>query len=175
MSKPEQAYHEHYRRQHRVFGAYLSIHCWHNGYDAVIVPREVLARFHELKKFTTEHLEWFKNDIRPFFPHFSKFIFSKTPAKFAAVALSRVPISVSFGTGARGNVDRAERGRSEGFRVAAMEEILSIPQKLSERDAAAFLSLMASGLTVPGTPRAPLKQSVPARDPFDRLIDGLLT
>ena len=151
MAKPSQAYYEHYKRQHRVLGAYLALHCWHNSYDAVLVSRETLAHFHEMKKFTDEHLSWLQADIQPYFPHTSTTTYTKTPSKFAGVALSRVPIPAGFGSQSLTDEQRAAQWRKKDFRVAALSELKTTKTVFTERDAASFLALMASGLVVPAT------------------------
>lgn len=149
MAKPSQAYYEHYKRQHRVLGAYLALHCWHNSYDAVLVSRETLAHFHEMEKFKDERLRWLRADIQPYFPHITTTSYTKTPSKFAGVALSRVLIPAAFGTESLTDEQRAAQWRKKGFRVAALSEVKTTKTLFTEREAVSFLALMASGLIIP--------------------------
>ena len=148
MAKPDQAYYEFYRRQHRVLGAYLALHCWHGGYDAVIVSRKTLAHIHELTNFTEKHLSWLQDDIRPYFAESSKLTYTGSN-KFAAVALSRVEIPSGFGRASMYDEPRAKHWRTKGFQVAALSELKTTNTVFTERDAASFLALTASGLAVP--------------------------
>lgn len=158
MAKPEQAYYEHYRRQHRHLGAYLSLQLWHSGYDAVIVDRASLATFHELKRFTDEHLSWLQDDIKSYFPHTTTFSYTKTPTKFASLVLSRLPLPPSFGSGSMHDEKRAELFRGHGFRVAALSEIKSLHRPFTEKSIVSFLALVACGLDFPkpAEPSAPV-------------------
>jgi len=85
MTRPTQAYREHYRRQHRVLGAYLALHCWHEGYDAVIIPRETLEHFLKLKRFTDEHLSWLTKDINPYFAFTMRQCYRGNREKFSGI------------------------------------------------------------------------------------------
>jgi len=152
MAKPEHAYREHYRRQHRHLGSYLALQLWHAGYDAVIVDRSTLATFHELKRFTDEHLSWLKADIRPYFPHATTFTYTKTPSKFASLVLSRVSLPSDFGSGSMSDESRAEEARASGFRVAALSEIRGLHKPFTEKNVVSFLALLACGLDFPSTP-----------------------
>lgn len=154
MAKPEHAYYEHYRRQHRHLGAYLALQLWHAGYDAVIVDRSALATFHELKRFTDEHLSWLRADIRPYFPHTTTFTYTKTPSKFASLVLSRVALPPNFGDGSMSDERRAEQARASGFRVAALSEIRGLHKPFTEKSVVSFLALLACGLDFPSTPPA---------------------
>lgn len=149
MAKPSQAYYEHFKRQHRVLGAFLALHCWHNGYDALLVDRETLSRFFELKKFTEEHLSWLREDIEPFFRHFHSLYFETPPSKFGSVVLSRVPIPTGFVEQTLTDEKRAAQWRKQSFRVAALSELKTTKILFTECEAASFLALMASGLAVP--------------------------
>src|SRR5260221_13418797 len=122
MATPNQVYYEFYRRQHRVLGAYLSVHCWHNGYDAVIVTRETLAHIYEMTAFTDKYLGWLQTDIRPYFPESSK-LYVKGSKKFGAVVLSRIQIPDGFGSLSMHDEPRAKLWRKKGFRVAAISEL----------------------------------------------------
>src|SRR4051812_37210951 len=133
MAKPDQAYEAYYSRQHRVLGAYLALHCWHNGYDAVIVDRSTLAHIHELTKFTETHLSWLQRDIRPYFPESTKLYASAGAKQFAAVALSRVAIPQGFGTKSLQDKDRAKQWRTRGFRVAALSELPTCDDTFNEK------------------------------------------
>ncbi len=113
MATPNEAYYEFYRRQHRVLGAYLALHCWHNGYDAVIVSRGTLAHIHELTRFSEAHLSWLQRDIRPYFPESTKLYYAEGTKKFAAVALSRIPIPKGFGHTPMQDEDRAKHWRKK--------------------------------------------------------------
>ncbi len=148
MATPNEAYHEFYRRQHRVLGAYLALHCWHNGYDAVIVARETLAHIHELSKFTEKHLSWLQRDIRPYFPESTKLYYTASKL-FGAVVLSRVEIPEGFGTGSMQDESRAKHWRAKGYRVAALSELKSCETTFTECTAASFLALVCGGLSFP--------------------------
>jgi hypothetical protein len=149
MARPSQVYYEHYKRQHRVLGAYLLVHCWHSGYDAILVSRETLACFHELKKFTAEHLSWLQEDIKPYFPNFWATTYTRIPSKFHSIGLSRTPFPSAFGEESLSDVQRAAKWRSLKFKIAALSELNTTKTALTERDAVSFLVLMASGLAVP--------------------------
>ena len=149
MAIPENAYYEFYRRQHRVLGAYLALHCWHNGFDAVIVSRETLAHMHELKKFTSVHLTWLERDVRPYFPVTTKLYYTEQRNKFAAVVLSRIPLPKHFGTASLKDEDRAQFWRRRKFRVAALSELRGCDTMITEKSAATFLSQVGVGLAVP--------------------------
>jgi hypothetical protein len=165
MATPDQAYYAYYLRQHRVLGAYLALHCWHNGYDAVIVDRSTLAHMHELTHFTEKHLSWLQRDIRPYFSESTKLYYSGS-TKFAAVVLSRVELPQGFTTQRLQDEARAKQWRAKGFRVAALSELPTCSDTFTEKIAAAFLTLVGAGLCVPEPPPKP--QEKPARfvDPF---------
>lgn len=149
MATPNEAYYEFYRRQHRVLGAYLALHCWHNGYDAVIVSRETLAHIHKLTRFSEEHLSWLQRDIRPYFPESTKLYYTGGTKKFAAVVLSRVPLPAGFGVPSMQDRDRAKHWRKKRFRVAALSELSSCDDTFTEKTATSFMSLVGVGLSVP--------------------------
>ncbi|MBI5387069.1 MAG: hypothetical protein HZA90_20555 [Verrucomicrobia bacterium] len=149
MAKPSHAYYEHFKRQHRVFGAFLALHCWHNGYDALLIDRETLSRFFELKKFTEEHLSWLRKDIEPFFRHSHSLYFKIPPSKFGSVVLSRVPIPTGFVEQTLTDEKRTAQWRKQNFRVAVLSELKTTKTLFTECDAASFLALVASGLAVP--------------------------
>ncbi|MFO1490200.1 MAG: hypothetical protein U1F77_17770 [Kiritimatiellia bacterium] len=149
MAKPDKAYQEFYCRQHRILGAFLAVHCWHNLYDAVIVGRETLAHIHQLRHFTEKHLSWLQNDIRPYFCHSEKLYYYKGSKKFAAVALSRVPIPPTFGHKAMHDVPRAKFWRGQKFKVAALAELVTCVETFTEETAASFLTLAGVGLSFP--------------------------
>lgn len=152
MAKPNEAYRAYYVRQHRVLGAYLALHCWHNGYDAVIVDRATLAHMHELTNFTETHLSWLQRDVRPYFAESTKLYATAGDKRFAAVALSRIPIPEGFGSRPLRDKERSEQWRAKGFRVAALSELPTCNQLFTEREAASFLALTGAGLVVPERP-----------------------
>ncbi len=149
MAKPSKAYYEHYKRQHCVLGNYLVLQCWINGCDAVLVSRETLAHFHDIKNFTDEHISWLRNDIKPYFPHSTTTIYTKTSSKFAGLALSRVEIPTAFGRRSLTDEQRASQWRTKGFRVAALSEFRTTEALFTERDAVASIALMGCGLQGP--------------------------
>ena len=151
MPTPDRAYQAYYLRQHRVLGAYLALHCWHNGYDAVIVGRSTLLHFHELTHLTEEHLSWLRRDIRPYFPQFAKFSCDGSD-KLEAVVLSRVELPQDFGLEHLFYKDCAEQWRAKGFRVAALSELGICTDTFTEETAAAFLALVGAGLCIPEPP-----------------------
>lgn len=173
MATPDQAYQAYYLRQHRVLGAYLALHCWHNGYDAVIVDRSTLAHMHELTHFTEKHLSWLQRDIRPYFPESTKLYYSGSK-KFAAVALARVEFPTGFGAQRLHDEARAKQWRVKGFRVAALSELPTCTDSFTEHTAAAFLTLAGAGLCVPERPAPKTRvrrRNVPFVDPFTLLAD----
>jgi hypothetical protein len=149
MAKPEQAYYEHYLRQHRHLGAYLSLLLWHEGFDGVIIDRAALATFHELKRFTEEHLSWLMEDIKPYFPHAIKINYAKTKGKFASLVLSRFPANHNLGTTPLSGPARAQKYRSLGFRMADLSELRCLHRPFTERNIVSFLALVACGLDFP--------------------------
>ena len=149
MPAPNEAYYEFYRRQHRILGAYLALHCWHNGYDAVIVNRQTLAHIHELTRFSEKHLSWLQRDIEPYFPESTKLYYTSGTKKFAAVALSRFSFPSTFGKEPMKDEDRAKRWRKKGFRVVTLSELPSCHDTFTEQTAASFMSLVGVGLSIP--------------------------
>ena len=168
MAKPKQAYQAYYLRQHRVLGAYLALHCWHNGYDAVIVDRSTLAHIHELTKFTETHLSWLERDIRPYFAESTKLYAPVGNKEFAAVALSRVGIPPGFGTRFLHNEERAKQWRAKGFRVAALSELPTCNNTFTEQEASSFLALAGAGLVIPERPTLKITPRVRAKIEFKR-------
>jgi len=149
MAKSEQAYYEHYRRQHRHLGAYLALQLWNAGYDGVIIDRAALATFHELKRFTEEHLSWLTQDIKPYFPHHIKCHCSKTKNKFASLVLSRVPLTQDLGATPLTDSSRAAKYRALGVRIASLIEIRTLHRPFTEKNIVSFLALVACGLDSP--------------------------
>lgn len=152
MATPTEAYYEYYRRQHRILGAYLAIHCWHAGYDAVIVDRVTLAHMHEITNFTKSHLSRLRDDIRAYFPHTIE-LFYTNGAKFAAAAFSRIEFPSGFGNAKMQDVPRAEYWRKKDFRVCALSELRTTDLKFTEKEAATFLTQASVGMIIP-TPRS---------------------
>lgn len=165
MATPDQAYQAYYLRQHRVLGAFLALHCWHNGYDAVIVDRSTLAHIHELTHFTEKHLSWLQRDIRPYFPESTKLYYSGSK-KFAAVVLSRVELPQGFGEQRLLDEERAKQWRTKGFRVAALSELPTCPETFAEKFAATFLTLVGAGLCIPERPAPKARVRRPKPPPF---------
>ncbi len=161
MATPDKVYKAYYRRQHRVLGAYLATHCWHNGYDAVIVDRSTLAHIHELTNFTKTHLSWLQRDIKPYFAHSFELYHSKGAKNFAAVALSRVPIPKGFGDASLDDTKRAAFWRKKDFRVAALSEMPTCESVFTEKEASSFLALISVGLVVPKDASRPEKVLFP--------------
>jgi len=114
-----------------------------------LVPRETLARFHELKKFTDDHISRFESDIKPFFPHCMRLRYTRSPSKFAAVALSRVPIPEGFGSKSLTDEERAKQWREKGFQIVSISELDTVKNSFTEGEATSFLALLATGLAVP--------------------------
>ena len=156
MAKPHETHSEYNRRQHLVLGAYLAMHCWHGGYDAVIVDRFTLSRLHELEKFKDERLSWLRRDIRPYFLY-SEVLHFTNKNKFGALVLSRTEIPEEFLSGNMRDEARAKRGRENDYRVCALSELKTCDTKITEESAVSFLALAANGLTFP----APLKAATP--------------
>lgn len=124
------------------------MHCWHCGFDAVIVSRKTLAHIFGLSNFTAVHMRSFLSHITPYFKKHVQLrvVGSNT---FFSVALSRVDIPANFGDVALHDTARASQWRGKGFKVAAISELASCHDTFSELDIVPFMSLIASGLDYP--------------------------
>lgn len=57
------------KRQHRILGNYLAVQAWVRGLDCVVLTRQDLETFLDLKRFKWSRLYWLQKDLRPWFPY----------------------------------------------------------------------------------------------------------
>src|SRR5436309_10063720 len=110
------------RKQDRVLGDFLAVHCWCRGHDGIVVGRDFLRLFLSIWKFKEARLDWLRADLKPWFAHQVLYVYSgSTPA---SIFFSRVPIEEFLPSGRMSNERRIELMRPGAPRMATLNQVL---------------------------------------------------
>lgn len=91
MPSAEDVYREAQARLHRVLGVYLSLIAWKEGVDCVVLKRESLLKFLELKRMRNARIDWLKEDLKYLFKDAHTTSYTNSGI-YADLYLSRVSI-----------------------------------------------------------------------------------
>src|SRR6266513_5147329 len=80
------------RRQHRVLGHYLAVQSWVRRLDCIVLERQDLKSFLELKRFKSRRVQWLQEDLTPWFPHQTPYYSARSKSSIHSLFLSRVPM-----------------------------------------------------------------------------------
>ena len=76
------------RRQNRAVSLFCIIQCWLNGWDGIIIKRDLFESFFKLQNLKNIRIEWISNDLKEFFPYHEP---KELSSYFNSVKISRIP------------------------------------------------------------------------------------
>ena len=77
------------RRQNRAVSLFCIVQCWLNGWDGIIIKRDLFESFFKLQNFKNIRLEWISNDLKEFFPYHKP---KELSSYFNSVKISHIQI-----------------------------------------------------------------------------------
>lgn len=72
VTEAEKLYREACLRHHRTLAHYFAVFAWKQAADCVVLGRHGLERLFNLKQFRAKRLDWFEEDVGPWFPHITQ-------------------------------------------------------------------------------------------------------
>ncbi len=142
---------EYCRRQHRLLALHLSLETWRSGEDCILLDRNQLEEFSKLERFKSARVQWFLEDVEPWFKYTYPVYSGSAPDSLQSLFLSRVPIDKKFIGGIDDDVDLEELVewmRKNNVRVNLLSSISQL-SPLTEEQLVARLALLSSGLAEP--------------------------
>ena len=91
----EDTYRESNRRRHKLFGAYLTFWAWMHKVDCVVLNRQTLLKFLDIKRMSNKRVDWMKEDLKELFPYASA-MYNTTSGVYSSLYLSRLPYPNNF-------------------------------------------------------------------------------
>lgn len=142
------------RRQHRVLGHFLAIQAWLRGVDCLVLEREDLEAFLDLRRFKKERVRWVQEDLRPWFPYQYQIEQGNSGFSLHSLFLSRVPIESWIADGVLTTEQRLAAFPKRAPKAERFSAGSGGSRLVNESDVVRYLALLDSGLVDP----APLSE-----------------
>ncbi len=148
VAETDAIYREASARYHRTLAHYFAIYAWQKKVDALYLYREQIMHLLKLSKITQKRVEWFEEDVRPWFPQMKTMWYSNSSGKLHSVILSRTNLPASTMSGVAGARERIRRLNEAGVPTVGFLDGGSLKlADYNESKIVSAMSLVATGIS----------------------------